>query len=330
MKRPIAAVLALCVFLLSGCAKQPDMPPSAPPSEVTAPAEPVPVIGSAPPSPEPDVTVYSIDGLEIPVPTDHLSLLAVETDLEAWSAHRTPLISFSELASVEAGQLDHPGEDWGDGLLCTLSRLDRIGFEEWASSDEPGTSIFARDGDHAYYLLTQPTDVRLYRGEQAPDSVSLAVWERLNAWAESLPAEIIARNGLTAYNAEELFDADYTYGGEHVELGYRIPGEPMDLVLLALSQPARQGEGGIWCVERVRYVYSDYDMTDTHLIFPAGLGVDQTAAAYYADMQADCDAGENPDLLTPLGAALRYARSAAWLFGEDVSASDFEWIESLG
>ena len=138
------------------------------------------------------------------------------------------------------------------------------------------------------------------------------------------------RNGLTAYDASELFDADYTYGGEHVELGYRFPGEPMDLVLLSLSQPAKQGDGGVWCVERVHYVYTDYDMTDTQLVFPAALGVDQTAADYYADLQAACDAGESPELLTPTGAAVRYARSAAWLFGEDVSASDFEVVESLG
>ncbi len=331
MKRPIPALLALCALLLTGCAKQEDTPPApspAPESEITAPPEPV--IEPTPSVPEPGVTVYTFDGLEIPVPTEQLELLAVNTDMEAWSAHRTPLISFSERASVEAGQQAHPGEDWGDGLLCTISRLDRIGFEEWAASDEPGTSVFARHGDDAYYLLTRPTDVRLYRGDKEPDSVSLAMWGRLNDWAESLPEAIIARNGLTAYDASDLFDADYTYGGEHVELGYRFPGEPMDLVLLALSQPAKQGEGGVWCVERVRYIYSDYDMTDTHLVFPAALGVDQTAADYYTDLQAACDAGETPDLLTPQGAALRYAKSAAWLFGEDVSASDFEVVEALG
>ena len=329
MKRPIAALLALCVLLLTGCAKQQDISAPPPPaSDVTAPAEPV--IEPTPSAPEPGVTVYTFDDLEIPVPTDQLSLLLVETDMDAWNAHRTPLISFSELASVEAGQRDHPGEDWGDGLLCTISELDRIGFEEWASNDEPGTSVFARRGDDAYYLLTRPTDVRLYRGDKEPDSVSLAMWGRLNDWADSLPEAIIERNELTAYDASELFNADYTYGGEHVDLGYRFPGEPMDLVLLSLSQPAKQGNGGVWCVERVRYVYTDYDMTDTQLVFPAALGVDQTAADYYADLQAACDAGENLELLTPTGAAVRYAKSAAWLFGEDVSASDFEVVESLG
>jgi len=135
---------------------------------------------------------------------------------------------------------------------------------------------------------------------------------------------------LTAYGARELFGLDYTYGGEHVELGCRFPGEPMDLVILSLSQPAKQGEGGVWCVERVRFVYSQYDWTDTHLVFPAALGYDMTAADYYAQLQAACDAGEHPELLTPEGAALAYARRDAWLFGEDVSASDFEVLRSLG
>ena len=254
MKRPVSALLALCALLLAGCAKtEPPPAPPAPPSEVAAPPEPV--SEPAPPPPEPGVTVYSFDGVEIPVPTNYLELLVVETDLEAWNAHHAPLISFSEKASVEAGQLDHPGEDWGDGMLCTISRLDRIGFESFLSGDEsPGSMVFARSGEEAYYLIDCPTDVRLYRGDKEPDSVSLGAWSKLCSWADTLPQEIIERNSLEAYDAHDLLDADYTYGGEHVELGYRIPGEPMDLVLLALSQPAKQGDGGIWCVERVRYV----------------------------------------------------------------------------
>ena len=40
MKRPIAALLALCLLLPAGCAKQentPPAPPPAPPSEIAAP-----------------------------------------------------------------------------------------------------------------------------------------------------------------------------------------------------------------------------------------------------------------------------------------------------
>ncbi|MBQ9648275.1 MAG: hypothetical protein IJV43_07955, partial [Oscillospiraceae bacterium] len=300
------------------------------------PDAPPPAPAQTPEPPQDDgVLKYAYHGLEIPIPTAYLELLVIDGELDAWNAHRTPLVSFAERASVEAGQLDHPDEDWGDGMFCIISRLDRIGFEYWISEDEPGTSVFAKDDGDAYYLVAYPTDVRIYRagGTNRPteEIEGWNSWVELCDWAESLPEEIVALNGLTAYDASELWNADYTYGGEHAELGFRVPGnQPMDLVLLSLSQPAKQGDGGVWCVERVRYVYGDYDFTDTHLVFPAALGVDEAAADYYARLQAECDAGERPELLTPRGAAVDYARRAAWLFGEDVSATDFEIIDSLG
>ena len=337
MKRSFAALLALCFLLLAGCAKQNDA--EAP----VAPVKPAPVVKPAAPVTEPEpasepVAVYTFDGLEVPVPAEYLELLVIDDGLEPWNAHWTPLVSFFEKASVEAEQLDHPDEDWGDGLLCTVSRLDRIGLEGWLSDgQDAGGYLFAKDGEDAYYLMSYPTDVRIYRAggtnRPAEEIEGLDSWVELNDWAEALPGEIVALNEITAYTAGELFDADYTYDGAHVELGYRMPEssmDPMDLVVLSLSQPARQGEGGVWCVERVHDVYTDYDFTDTRLVFPAAYGVDETAADYYARLQAECDAGEHPALLTPQGAALDYAGRVSWLFGEDVSATDFELIEALG
>ena len=339
MKRLFAPLLALCV-LLAGCAKTDTAPPEAPqiaePSAVSAPraedtpsAAPAPVSETPPPA-DGDVTVYTVDGLEIPVPREYDALITADTDLEAWSEHWRPLISFAETASVEAGQRIHPDEDWGDGELCTLMRLDRIGFEEWLSGDSAGAHLFARDGAEAYYLMVRPTDVRLLREDEQYDGETMAQWTALSEWADALEEDVIGRNGLTTYDASELYEADFTYGGEHVDLGCHFPGEPMDLVILSLSQPVRQGEGGLWCVERVRFVYSEYDWTDTQLVFPAALGVEQTAADYYAQLQAECDAGGYAELLTPRGAALDYSRRVPWLFGEDVSASDCEMIESVG
>ena len=328
MKRLFALLLALCVPL-AGCAKTNTAPrtsaagPSAADAPVMAP------VSETPPE-DGRVTVYTVDGLEIPVPKEYDALITTDTDLEAWSEHWRPLVSFAETASIEAGQRVHPGEDWGDGELCTLMRLDRIGFEEWVSGDSVGAHLFARDGADAYYLMARPTDVRLLREDDDYDDADMEQWTALGEWADTLEDDVIERNGLTAYDASDLFNADFTYGGEHVDLGCRFPGEPMDLVILSLSQPVKQGEGGLWCVERVRFVYSEYDWTDTHLVFPAALGIDQTAADYFAQLQAECDAGEHAELLTPRGAALDYARRAPWIFGEDVSASDFEMIESVG
>ena len=336
MKRRFAALL-MCMLLLAGCAKKNTEPPVTPvePPPAVVPAAPVQL-----PEPEPEaedpIAISAFHGVKVPIPREYLDLLVVDAELETWSAHRTPLVSFAEKASVEAGQLEHPGEDWGDGFLCTVSQLDRIGFEDWlsGSGSDVGEHVFARDGADTYYLVSYPTDVRIYRvggtDRPAAEIEGLDEWRALTEWAYALPQEIAALNEWEAYDASDLFDADYTYAGEHVELGFHVPGDPMDLILLELSQPAAQGAGGVWCVERVRYVYSAYDFTDTHLVFPAALGIEETAADYYARLQSECDAGEHPALLTPQGAALDYARQAAWLFGEDVSQTDFELIESLG
>lgn len=323
MKRYLAALLALCLLALAGCAKEnTPAPGDQPDTPAIAPAVTTPEASSE--------KIISLDGIELPVPTEYVELLSVETELEAWNEHWQPLVSISEKASLDAFAQDHPGEDWGVGWLCSVSRLDRVGFEAWASGDSTGGRLFARSGKDAYYLLSFPTDVRYYRSDNTEGAQDMDRWRALNGWVEELPDRLVARNGLEAYNAAELFEYDYTYGGDHIELGCRFPGQSMDLLILSLSQPVRPGEGGVWCVERVRYVYSAYDWTVQQLVFPVAFGVDEAAADYYARLQAECDAGEHPNLLTPRGAALDYAKRTAWRFGEDVSESDFEEIKTLG
>ena len=331
MKRIIPLLLALCLVALAGCGDT--QTPSGVPVPIapaveqqSAPSEP-PITEPEPePPPAPTEVVYTFGGLEIPVPIELEPLLSVESEPEAWNEHWTPLISFSHRASLEAYRADFPDADEADeegvGWICTLMRLDRVGFEDWLSGERSGSSLFAVDDGNRYYLLSQPTDVRAYKPDEA--------WEALCEWALTLPRTMIDRNGLTAYDAGDLFALDYTYPGEHVDLGYRFPGQPMDLIVLSLSQPATRGEGGVWCVERVRYVYSAYSFTDTQLVFPVSFGADEPAEDYYARLQAECDAGEHPELLTTVGAALDYARRTAWIFGEDVSDADFELIESEG
>lgn len=328
-RRLLAFFAALSAVILAGCAKTEIAVEAYAPNGAVG----LTAAGAAAElpenAPEGAVTVYVAEGLSVPVPAAYRDLLVVDEEPEAWSAHWQPLISFSERASVEAGQEDHPGENWGDGWLCTVMKLDRIGFEDWASGESADISLFARRGDN-YYLMTRPTDVRLYRGGDGYDEASVAQWNMLSDWAATLPEEIIKANGLTACSGKELLSEAYTYEGNHLLLGCRFPGEPMDLVILTLSQPATQGDSGLWCVERVSYVYSEYGWSDDRLVFPASFGIDQTAADYYAKLQSECDAGEHAELLTPRGAALDYARREAWIFGEDVSPTDFEIIEAMG
>ena len=330
MKRFLLILAALCLLSLAACGEKDESPASAPaaPAAESAgePAAPAPAPAAAPEEPAAADDVFTFDALEIPVPAAYAPLLSVESEPEAWNEHWTPLISFTHRASLEAYRRDNPaaGDDAEEGVgwIATVMRLDRVGFEDWLSGERSGTTLFARDDADRFYLLSRPTDVPVYEPDDA--------WTELNDWAATLPRTIIERNGLAAYDASELFAADYTYPGEHVDLGYRVPGQPMDLIVLSLSQPVKQGEGGIWCVERVRYVYSAYSFTDTQLVFPVSFGVDEPAADYYARLQAACDAGEQDELLTTVGAALDYAGRTKWLFGEDVNASDFELVETEG
>ena len=90
---------------------------------------------------------------------------------------------------------------------------------------------------------------------------------------------------------------------------------------LVLSQPAAQGEGGIWCVDR----WMDQNGT-RYLVVPE---TDQPMDDYYAALQDACDAGDRPDLLDPVAVALDFEED--WS-GRDLSPDAFvlEGKRSLG
>lgn len=67
---------------------------------------------------------------------------------------------------------------------------------------------------------------------------------------------------------------------------------------LLLSQPATQGEHGIWCVER-------WKDGNNHEYFVT-VDTDQTVEEYYAALQAACDNGHQPALLDPEQVALQF------------------------
>ena len=266
---------------------------------------------------EADLAIYACTAFNIPVPKEYLDLLVIEHDPDESSGHRQTLLSFSEKASVEAGQLDYPGENMGFGWICSIDRLDRVGFEEWLSTDGTGAELFARDADY-YYVQGVPTDVRFYRagGEIGPDSEGLEDYDKLMQWAnnELLQNLFTANPGLEAYDARDLIGREYTYEGAHVSLAYEEAGSDFSFrTVFLLSQPAKQGEGGVWCVERVRYEYPDTPGSEyTQLVFPVSYGMDACAAEYFPALQEQCDSGVYPDLLTPEGAVNDYTRRLGW------------------
>lgn len=264
-----------------------------------------------------DMTAYDCDGLSVALPTEYLDLLRVDTDFPGAEESWKPLISVYEKASYEAAMEDFGG---GGGFLFGFLVMDQAAFEQHISAGEAGIEVFATDGER-YYAYTHPTDVQFYRaglsGSGLPDHPDWKTWEALSELGPLVQEDFLTRNGLSSYNSSQLLEQPFTYVGEHRYLKYypcpdRDGGRSAFNVLL-LSQPASQGQGGIWAVER--WVDESGSLS---LYFP-DTGV--PAAEYYSNLQRACDAGEHPELLTPAGAAQAFVRD---YFGQEASPEDFE------
>ena len=206
--------------------------------------------------------------------------------------------------------------EWG-GLLLQVGRYSQVGFEQSYYSWEltGGCSYLGRSGDW-YYACHSPTDVNFN-----PDHYGdyQATGAALMAWLE----ELAAGAGLTPMEEDSFYQRvngvlSYPHG-EHLRVSYRpyygLSGyeEVADTVYtLVLSQPATQGERGIWCVDR----WMDQNGT-RYLVVPE---TDQPMDDYYAALQDACDAGERPDLLDPVAVALDFEED--WS-GRDLSPDAF-------
>lgn len=258
------------------------------------------------------LSVYETGGVLIRLPAKYLDQLLITTgDVydEALSSHFLTLMTVRERASVEAAEADF-GSAEGLGFLFGIELLDQLGFEELVQYDFSGCSVFARDDTH-YYAMTYPTDVQFYRSGGNYDE-DLADWEALNTLGTAVCQDIIDQNGLTPYSQRDLYLQAFTYEGNHVYVNFypyfTMDGSRDNFYTLVLSQPAKQGAGGIWCVERILDAFGS-----TTLIFPQA---EVPAAEHYTARQAAHDAGLESELLTPLETAEAYLRQAGWFSGE--------------
>lgn len=206
--------------------------------------------------------------------------------------------------------------EWG-GLLLQVGRYSQVGFEQSYYSWEltGGWAYLGRSGDW-YYACHSPTDVNFdpdHYGDYHDTGAALM------AWLEGLAGGA----GLTPMEEDTFYQRvngvlSYPHG-EHLRVSYRpyygLSGyeEVADTVYtLVLSQPAIQGERGIWCVDR----WMDQNGT-RYLVVPE---TDQPMDDYYAALQDACDAGERPDLLDPVAVALDFEED--WS-GRDLSPDAF-------
>ena len=312
-KRFISLLLAGFLLFSAGC------------GQTTADAIPTEELPQSSTATENAMAVYNCGGIQIALPVEYLDQLIVKTGDGLCEPEKEPpaypqtLMMVYEKASVDAAEADYGNAD-GIGFLWGFCVLDQVSFEQLLSSDGSGFQLFAK-ADELYYVYCFPTDVQFHRNDLAaftPDSQDFRDWETLNDLGPQVRDDIVERNDLTPYSAGELRNQDFTYASTHAYVEYypyfTIDGSKREFYTLVLSQPVTQGEGGIWCVERM---YDEYGTLYLH--FP---DTGMAAMDYYQQLQAECDAGRRNDVLTPPGAATLFVEED--FFGSATVKESFE------
>ena len=132
--------------------------------------------------------VFENGGMQLTIPAAYADLVVVDAQPEEESV----FFSVSEKASVEAGEAVHPGEDWGDGWLFSIGRVDPAQLKELRTNDMSGADVFAKDAEH-YYIWYHPTDVRIMREGDITEA-DTAGWTEINEWANSVRETFVAEN----------------------------------------------------------------------------------------------------------------------------------------
>ncbi len=138
-----------------------------------------------------ETVLYRNGAFLLPVPEEYDALLTVETPEDD---ARGTLFNVTEIASREAGQKLHPGEDWGDGWLFGIRRVSREELGALLSRDMTGMDVFAKDLSGNYYLCTHPSDVRFVPESGESSEEGWQQWMTLCAWIDRALADFIEMN----------------------------------------------------------------------------------------------------------------------------------------
>lgn len=298
------------------------------------------------------MTVYICKGVKIGLPAKYADQLTVQTEFEPSEYDETfglPLIRVSEKASVEAGKADGMSE--GLGWLFSISRMTRAQYEQYICGDRSGEFAFAAartDGNgqygnfgqytapvyDEYYVFSTASDVEFCfsDGESDTQSEAWKNWEELCDMGDAVRADMISRNGLTAYSDDQFLYQDFTYDSAHAYIKYypyyTFDGDKSLYDILVLSQPTQSpmpGKGSVWCVERF---YDEFG--NCYPYFPSFDVIEEeniTAEEYYNRLQLSCDASSGEDAetqqLTPLGAAEWFVTESGWYNDPSPAAGSF-------
>lgn len=195
--------------------------------------------------------------------------------------------------------------DYG-GWLFWVYRWDQADFEKHlCDADHSGISYFGRDTDGYYYAVHFPTDVN-FSPENGEDYH--AIQSALMDWAEETALAVAGMEPFSESDVQALRNQPFQFPSNHITALYHpyyaVNGQWEPTWTLILAQPVTQGEGGIWCVEQVWFPDGEYP--DRRVVRP---DTDLPMADYYADLQAQADAGQADWALEPMEVCLRYAYS---------------------
>ncbi len=200
------------------------------------------------------------------------------------------------------------------GFLFSVLKYTTAQHEQFFTQDGSGYSFFATDGEF-YYGFYQPTDVQA-PPEYYDDYAALSLELR-----NFIVDDFQSRAGMKKVDDTAFFQQEYTYDSPHETIAYSrymtVNGSRDPIYFLILSQPVKQGVGGIWCVER----WTDVN-GNVYPLFP-DTGV--PSAEYYAQLQADCDDGKNAQWLDPKQMALEFVKTSPYFQDYNATLESFDF-----
>ncbi len=131
----------------------------------------------------------------------------------------------------------------------------------------------------------------------------------------------LSENALRLFLEERNIIKGETYIGDHVLVKYTDSSGMTSQSLL--SQPAKKGKGGIWCIERTRDTYGN--------VYLNNIDTDLPAKEYYQQLQVEVDNGKYTKLLNYEDVAYEYIAKCNFegakldvQFIKNASVEDFE------
>lgn len=266
-----------------------------------------------------DLNFVGIDGVKIPIPSKYSTRDYTGFDSEGDAImiiYYTPehdKSGYGEILRVYRYSAGEYERNFLEGSLYT-----------------GGAFALATDGE-SYYVMSVPTDVQ---ADPSDDASFKEYGEVADACRTAIRAYFAAVNGFEPIDSEEFYARKYTYDAEHYFVRFYPYGKGTDsYYTLVLSQPAKQGEGGIWCVERWldHHVEEIFSPGYIHLTFPDS--GDLSAIEYYAKLQEEFDNGEHEELASPVSAAkawaaeiFSYSHIGHFEAADEQDLPDGEWI----